>query len=176
MKAALILSTCLLSGLMSVLTPAAYAAPAKPAHQLEAQHIRLLKALQVPVAVPTYLPKDCSLMGVKATQDAPGPGGGAGYEIEYVCPTTGNFTVRGASGGFGGPSGDKLETVWNPVYGKITLNLFLTGGMQKLESPYFFTDWVGKGPLYYSVISGGDGLDQMALPEARKVLQSLKPL
>lgn len=176
MKAALILSTCLLSGLMSGLI-SAQAAPAKPAHQLEAPHIRLLKALQVPVAVPGYLPKDCTLHQVTVTQATPGPGGGPGYEIEYFCDNASHLTVRGASGGFGGPSGDKLETVWNPVYGKLTLMLFLPGGNQpQIKTPYYYSDWAGKGPLYYSIISGEDESPQVSVAEAKKVLQGLKPL
>ncbi len=166
----------LLGALLIGIGVSAAQAASAPAHKLQAPHLRLLKALQVPIAVPGYLPKDCSLMRVLATQDTPGPGSGPGYEIDYVCPDTGNFTVRGATGGFGGPSGDKIESVWNPVYGKITINLFLVDGNLKIEEPYFYSDWVGKGPLYYSIISGGEGLDQMKLPEAKKVLQSLKPL
>lgn len=165
MKTAL---SCLLLSLLALPAQATSASQV-----LQPAQIRLLKSLQVPVAVPGYVPADCRIHKVVASQSMSGPGGGPGYEIHYFCEQSDGFTLEGASGGFGGPSGDKLETVWNPVFGKIRLNLFVVGGQFKIKSPYFFSDWTGKGPLYFSLRSGEDGGDQLSLPEARKVLQGL---
>ncbi|MGV3525227.1 MAG: hypothetical protein ACO1RX_13430 [Candidatus Sericytochromatia bacterium] len=169
----------LLLPLLSILFFSAAAAPA-PAHRLQAAQVRLLKALQVPVMVPGYVPAICEARRLEASYEPPGVGGGPGFELEYLClPKQGEpyaFTLRGSTGGFGGPSGDKMDSVTHPTLGKVSINLFVPGGQQAIELPYFYSDWAGKGPLYFSLSSGDDVYPHMPLAEARKVLQSLRPL
>lgn len=169
----------LLSLFLLSAAPASAAAPA-PTHRLQAAQVRLLKALQVPVMVPGYVPAVCEARRLEASYEPPGVGGGPGFELEYLCfPKQGEpyaFSLRGSTGGFGGPSGDKIDSATHPTLGKISINVFLPGGQQAIELPYFYSDWVGKGPLYFSLSSGDDVYPHMPLAEARKVLQSLRPL
>lgn len=161
--------------LMPLSCLSAQAAP-KPVHQLQPRQIRLLKALQAPIAVPGYLPAGCELNRVSVSdRGIPplGPGEGPAYEIVYFCADSVNFTIRGESSGFGGPDGDKREMVWNPVYGQIPILIFLPGGHTDTPTPFYYSDWIGKGPIYFSLISGENKDPQLPLPEARKVLQGL---
>lgn len=185
--AALVLALSLGSFNLSTATALA-AQPAKaaahPVHQLVPPQIRLLKALGSAVVVPTYLPKDFELDGLYLEYTHPGPGGGPGYELRYRCFCEGqnqSLIVRGSTGGFGGPGGDEHFAVKNPQLGAITVEYFKPGGLfADLKQGYYFSDWVGKGPLYFSILTGSGNSAEEAPPPARteliKVLQGLRYL
>ncbi|PIQ25648.1 hypothetical protein COW36_21640 [bacterium (Candidatus Blackallbacteria) CG17_big_fil_post_rev_8_21_14_2_50_48_46] len=150
-------------------------------HQLNASQLRLLKALGTPVVVPGYMPAGYTLEGVYAQQTCAGVGGGPGYELRYLHigeDTSSVIILRGATGGFGGPAGDERLLVKNPVLGPVGLEYFKPGGasMPELKQGYYLSDWVGKGPLYFSIITTGNLSDEFAPParaELIKVLQAL---
>jgi hypothetical protein len=165
--------------------PSQAAKPAPPpAHQLIATQIRLLKALGSPVMVPSYVPKGYELDGLYLQYTHPGPGGGPGYELRYRCFCEGQnsmFTLRGSTGGFGGPGGDEHFSVAHPQLGKITIEYFKPGGLfADLKQGYYLSDWIGKGPLYFSLVTGSGELADESPPPSRaevsKVVQGLRYL
>lgn len=165
--------------------PSILAKPAPPpAHQLIVPQIRLLKALGSPVMVPGYLPPGYELEGLYLQYTHPGPGGGPGYELRYRCfcdGRNGMLTLRGSTGGFGGPGGDEHFAVTHPQLGKITVEYFKPGGLfPDLKQGYYLSDWVGKGPLYFSIVTGSGDLSDEAPPPSRaeisKVVQGLRYL
>lgn len=144
--------------------PGQAAKPAPPpAHQLLAPQIRLLKALGSPVTVPGYVPKGYELDGLYLQYTHPGPGGGPGYELRYRCfcegqtacsPCGAQPVVLAAPAGmtfFGFPP--PIGSDHSGVFQAWRFGLFAD-----LKQGYYLSDWVGKGPLYFSLVTGSGEL------------------
>jgi hypothetical protein len=151
---------------------------------LSARHRHMLKALGYPVVMPAYVPAGYQVARVEVLWVAgQGPGDGPEYAVTWHCMTCKSgpmpFTVRAASGGFGGPGGEVQHVLSHPRYGRLTLEEFKPtaegGHLLDLAHRYYMLNWFGAGPLYYSLVTDGDS-PAPALSELKRVIQSLRPL
>lgn len=149
---------------------------------LNFEQIKLLKSIGK-VAVPYYIPNGYWVGDVKVN-NGKGPGGKS-YSIQYICYCDGKggeFLVSGANGGFGGPNGDYSFKVTNKNFGNVSVDVFLPGGEHGIELRHtkYISSELGKGPIYYFVIGGGERLDSLSPPpskeELTKIIQSLNYL
>lgn len=156
------------------------AAPSPTA--LTAPALKLLKSQGYPVLAATYLPKGYAFDEVRYSyRTGQSPGSGPKTEIIYRCQCDQqSIIIQAGTGGFGGPGGDEEFTLSNPQLGKVTLMLFKVGGQLEIKQPYYLTSWSGKGPLYFSLLTGDGVLDNDLPPPSRaeisKVVQSLRYL
>lgn len=103
---------------------------------------RLLKSLDMEIAVPTYLPDGFRVARVLCTLDRSGYGGPS-YRIIYATRDRRAFVVEGVSEEVMRPEADKELPVVNPVYGESFVGLYKFEGTTTASG-----DWLGKGPYY----------------------------
>jgi len=127
--------------------------------QLTLQQIKLLKAVGLRIAVPTYVPREFTLDKVVAEIDQQSTIGGIGYTIFYrrfdsksnkdFC-----FAIEATNGGIGDiPDGSRSFPINSPTLGKSSLEY---GEYGQTKSPTFLSNWLGeeKGPFYRFVGAG----------------------
>lgn len=161
-------------GLLWMLVP--MPAQAINGHTLKSVHIQALKSLKKQIAVPYYVPDTCESDTV-SVRDA-GKVGGIGYEIKYLCDNQMAFTIRATSGGMGDSlEPDKTLTVKNKLFGSTWIFYHKASDMPEIAKPFYYTNWLGKGPLYYMFTTGDGTLsspyDPLPESEAVKIVQSI---
>ncbi|HXE71800.1 MAG TPA: hypothetical protein VNO81_03985 [Candidatus Nitrosotenuis sp.] len=141
-------------------------APPEAAGLLPAQ-VESLRALDMPVVIPTYIPEGFHLAQVQAEFD---PDMAGCYQLVYQGPGESSFTVEGACGGIGDrPRGEERFAFDNPIFGR--------GYVECYPDPDYPVDWsspwlAGEEPYPCFVVTGR----RMSPEEAIEIVASLRYL
>jgi len=159
--------------------------PLPPESQLNPEQLRLLRALGLKIAVPTYVPSGFKLEKVQAEVEQNTRFGGVGYTLFYrrYDANSGKdfcFAIEATNGGIGDlPDGKRSYPVNSPVFGKTTLEY---GEYGQASSLTFLSNWLGErnGPFYHfvgaEVISGLARCNNVSVQEAIQIIESLRYL
>ncbi len=179
-----LLAGCVMAGAVS--TKAIAQTPAQLDYLSEASGIpeaglEVLQTLDMPVAIPTYMP---NYMYFSQLELEFSDWGGMTYRILYeglneeslevLC-----LTIEGTNDGIGGlPSGDRSYVVNHEMYGRDTIEEGLYG---ESVIPTLLGNWLGQGMGYYRFVGAGiyDGYSEcnnVATDEAIAISESLRPL
>ncbi|AFY37089.1 hypothetical protein Lepto7376_0689 [[Leptolyngbya] sp. PCC 7376] len=143
--------------------------------------IQALKTLDMPVAIPIYVPADFYLerMELEFTD-----WGGVNYRLIYEGYDENTlarscFAVEGTNDGIGGlPIGNVSHAVNSEIYGDSTIE---EGYYGESEYSTLLGDWIGRGMGYYRFVGAGvydsmAGCDNVSVNEAIAISESLHPL
>lgn len=156
-----------------------------PETQLNPDQHRLLRALGLKIAMPTYVPPGFKLEKVQAEVERNTRIGGIGYTLiyrHYDVDSTKDFcfAIEATNGGIGDlPVGGRSYPINSPVFGKATLEY---GEYGQASTPTFLSNWLGEtnGPFYHfvgaEVIPGLARCNNVSVQEAVRVTESLQYL
>jgi hypothetical protein len=154
-----------------------------PDAQLNPDQLRLLRALGLKIAVPTYVPPGFKLEKVQAEVERNTRFGGVGYTLFYRRYDANSskdfcFAIEATNGGIGDlPEGSRSYPINSPVFGKTTLEY---GKYGQASNPTFLSNWLGEtnGPFYHfvgaEVIPGLVRCSNVSVQEAVRVTESLR--
>jgi hypothetical protein len=144
-----------------------------------------LAALEIPIAVPTYLPDGFDLVDYATGTTAAGPGGGPFYWLVYRDDKSRCFAVEYTSGGIGGVGLSQQLTIESSIFGSgYVLHSGQNDGsglQAELPESDLFSDWMQGDQGFYRLIGaqltmqtyGQKGCQDMPAEEAVKVIESL---
>ena len=149
---------------------------ATPSHGLSPDKVKLLKALNMKIVVPGYIPAGFSVYNVSATIETESGGNGPSYNILYGSNKSNqSFCIEACSGGIGDITGDFDDIkVKSLTLGDIYMCAFKDG--TKITQWITYTE---KGPFYrFNTPNKDQGLYEKPISkdEAIKIIKSLKYL
>ena len=176
--------TAILTTSLYLLTQSRTEAKPLPAEAtLSPKQLLLLRATEIKIATPTYIPVGFKLEKVQVEANRNTRVGGTNYTIFYRRYDTGSnkdlcFAIEATNGGIGDlPEGIQSFPVNSPIFGKTTLEY---GRYGQAESSTFLSSWLGekRGPFYRfvgaGVIPGFLNCTNLTTQEATRVTESLR--
>ena len=165
------------------------APPPPPANsylaQLPPEATNQLTALDIQIAIPTYLPPQMTLASYDVGQTAAGH---PYYWLVYRDEQNRCFAIEYTSGGIGGISLENQEPLDHPLFGdrySLYHGKFPNGNAGALPESDLFTDWLEGDDGFYRLIGAGlvnaqdygqDDCSNIAVKEAIAVAESLSYL
>jgi hypothetical protein len=144
-----------------------------------------LEALNIPVAIPTYLPEGFALVDHETGKSSPDPDGGPDYWLVYRDVQNHCFAIEYASGGIGGPGLEKQLPINSPLFGsgyQLHYGSYDDPELrQQFPEPDLFSDWL-KGDQGFYRLAGAQltmqtydqaGCINLPPEEAVKIVESL---
>ena len=126
--------------------------------QLPPETTNQLIALNINIAIPTYLPQAMSLANYGAGETPEGVGGGPYYWLVYRDDQNRCFAIEYASGGIGGISLENQEPLDSALFGdgySLYHGKFPNGGDGELPESDLFTDWLEGDDGFYRLVGSG---------------------
>ena len=126
--------------------------------QLPPETTNQLIALNINIAIPTYLPQAMSLANYGAGETPEGVGGGPYYWLVYRDDQNRCFAIEYASGGIGGISLENQEPLNSALFGdgySLYHGKFPNGGDGELPESDLFTDWLEGDDGFYRLVGSG---------------------
>ena len=126
--------------------------------QLPPETTNQLIALNINIAIPTYLPQAMTLANYGAGETTEGVGGGPYYWLVYRDDQNRCFALEYASGGIGGISLENQEPLDSALFGNgysLYHGKFPNGGNGELPESDLFTDWLEGDDGFYRLIGAG---------------------
>lgn len=105
---------------------------ANPPGNLNDSQVQSLQTLEIPVAVPRYIPEGFNLSKLTVQ---PSTSRRPSYEILYRNSQNHCFYVSGFVGGIGGPEAEYIYPVTTPLFGETTINIGAVYGEPYDQSP-----------------------------------------
>ena len=143
--------------------------------------IKVLKTLDMPVAIPIYIPTDFYLDRMELELS---DWGGITYRLVYEGLDEATFAktcfaIEGTNDGIGGlPIGNASYAVESETYGDSTIE---EGYYGESEYSTLLGDWIGRGMGYYRFVGAGvynsmADCENVAVDQAIAISESLRPL
>lgn len=126
--------------------PAQVSHAPSPAHGLNPEQLKKLRAMGIKVMVPGYVPQGFKVYSVYTSLNpGKGPGSGPNYTIAYTGTDAAMFAIEAVSSGIGGPPADRTVNVNHSQWGNWPLLI----QNSNREKPFYLSEWIGKGPFYH---------------------------